>query len=237
MTELCSGVSGLLVALPIESGIDHDRLRHPHASSRKSCVRSSFWLADDVTEHFVRPVHVSGDRFRVGIEQQFRTVEAQTVFRIVRTGDAKTVQLSRTHIGQKHVPDLIGLFANWNADVFLGGIDAVEQAKINRGRVLGKDGEVDAVPHPGRAERIGIAKESPYRSHKRAAHLSGIESRVGNLNGEINEDSAGHGQEIDPLLKATRGRVELQKLAQKLEVSALIFARSALGVRGVFASL
>jgi len=37
--------------------------------------------------------------------------------------------------------------------------------------------------------------------------------------------------------KATRGRVAVQKLAQKLEVSALIFARSALGVRGVFASL
>jgi hypothetical protein len=37
--------------------------------------------------------------------------------------------------------------------------------------------------------------------------------------------------------KATRGHVALQKLAQKLEVSALIFARSALEVRGVFASL
>ena len=74
------------------------------------------------------------------------------------------------------MPNLIGPFANWNADVFFSGFDAVEQAKFNPGGVLGKDGKIDTVPHPRRAERIGIAKESPYRSHKRAAHLSGIES-------------------------------------------------------------
>src|SRR5258708_4672428 len=98
------------------------------------------------------------------------------MFRVVWAGDAKTVQLSWTHIRQEHMPNLIGAFGNRNADVFFSGFDAVEQAKFNAGGVLGKDGKVDTVPHPRRAQRIGVAEESPYRNHKRAAHLSGIES-------------------------------------------------------------
>src|SRR4029077_6093177 len=98
------------------------------------------------------------------------------MFRVVWAGDSKTVQLSLTHIRQEHMPNLIGAFGNRNADVFFSGFDAVEQAKFNTGVVLGKDGKVDTVPHPRRAQRIGVAEESPYRNHKRAAHLSGIES-------------------------------------------------------------
>ena len=74
------------------------------------------------------------------------------------------------------MPDLIGVFGDRDANVFFSRLDAVEQAKLNTGGVLGKDGKVDPVPRPRRAQRIGVAQESPYRSHKRAAHLSGIES-------------------------------------------------------------
>jgi hypothetical protein len=86
--------------------------------------------------------------------------------------------LSWTYIRQKHVPDLIGVFGDRDANVFFSRLDAVEQAKLNTGSVLGKDGKVDPVPHPGRTQRIGVTEESPYRSHKRAAHLSGIESAL-----------------------------------------------------------
>jgi hypothetical protein len=92
--------------------------------------------------------------------------------------------LSWTHIRQKHVPDLIGVFGDRDANVFFSRLDVVEQAKLNTGSVLGKDGKVDAVPHPRRAQRIGVTEESPYRSHKRAAHLSGIESALAITNSD-----------------------------------------------------
>src|SRR5437588_372629 len=44
------------------------------------------------------------------------------MFGIVRTRNAETVQLSRTQIGQKNMPDLIGTFRNWNANVLFGGL-------------------------------------------------------------------------------------------------------------------
>src|SRR2546421_721732 len=52
------------------------------------------------------------------------------------------------------MPDLLGLFAQRDADVFLWRIDVVEQAKMNFGRVFGENREIDAVSEPGRAERI-----------------------------------------------------------------------------------
>jgi hypothetical protein len=82
------------------------------------------------------------------------------------------------------VPDLIGVFSDRDSNVFFSRLDAVEQAKLNTGSVLGKDGKVDAVSHPRRAQRIGVTEESPYRSHKRAAHLSGIESALAITNSD-----------------------------------------------------
>jgi hypothetical protein len=76
------------------------------------------------------------------------------------------------------VPNLIGVFGDRDTNVFFRGLDAVEQAKLNTRSVFGKDGKIDTVPHPRRAQRIGVTEKSPYRSHKRAAHLSGIESAL-----------------------------------------------------------
>src|SRR4029077_11967367 len=135
------------------------------------------------------------------------------------------------------MPNLIGAFGNRNADVFFSGFDAVEQAKFNTGGVLGKDGKVDTVPHPRRAQRIGVAEESPYRNHKGAAPLCGIECplairMVKSMKILLIMDSR-----LTRVREATRGRVAPKSSRKKLEVSALIFARSALGMRDVFASL
>jgi len=59
--------------------------------------------------------------------------------------------------------------------VFFSRSDVVEQAKLDARSLLGENSEIDAVPDPRGAQRIWITEESPYRSHKRAAHLSGIE--------------------------------------------------------------
>ena len=81
------------------------------------------------------------------------------------------------------MPNLISVLVERNADVFFSRPDVVEQAKFDARGVLGKNSEVDAVPHPRCAQRIWITKESPYRSHKRAAHLSGIERALAIANG------------------------------------------------------
>jgi hypothetical protein len=77
------------------------------------------------------------------------------------------------------MPDLISVFSDRNANVFFGGLDVLEQAQFNTGGVLGKNGEVDTVAHPGRAKWIRKTEPSLYRSHKRAAFLSDMEP-VGN---------------------------------------------------------
>ena len=125
---------GFLSPCQSNAVVDHDRLRHSPGVIAKILRQIFLLAADDVTEHLIRPVHLSGDRLRVRIEKKFRTIEAQPALRIVRTGNAETVELSRPHIRQKHVPDLIGVFGDRDANVFFGGLDAVEQAKINTGR-------------------------------------------------------------------------------------------------------
>ncbi len=178
--------TGLPIALPVESGVDHDRLGHSPRIIAKILSQILLLAPDDVTEHFIRPAHFSGDGLRVGVEKEFRTVEAQPAFRIVRARNPETVQLSRTHIRQEDVPDLIGVFIDRDTNVFFCGLDVVEQAKLNTGSVLGKDGKVHAILHPCCAQRIGVTEESTYRSHKRAAHLSGIESTLATTNEDQN---------------------------------------------------
>ena len=58
-----------LIIAPFECRIDNDRLRHrPRVVAR--IARKIFrCVADDVAEHFVRPLDPTGDRFRVRIEQ------------------------------------------------------------------------------------------------------------------------------------------------------------------------
>src|SRR5262249_34920250 len=120
------------------------------------------FIADDITEHFICPAYLSGDRFRVRIQKQFRTVKAQPALWIVRTGHAKAIELPWPQIGQKLVPHLISLFTDWNTNVFFGRLEIIEQAKLNTGGVLGEESEVDTVAHPGCAQRIWVTEECSY---------------------------------------------------------------------------
>src|SRR5204863_4021497 len=115
------------------------------------------------------------DGFRIRIEKEFRAIEPQPALRIVRTGNAKTVQLPWSHNRQKYVPDLVGVVDDRNANIFFGSVNILEQAKLNRSGRFGKKGKVDAVAQPRRAQGIWITEPGPYRSHKRAAHLCGME--------------------------------------------------------------
>ena len=163
------------VPLPIEGVIDHDRLGNAPCVIAEILSQIFVFAADDVAKHFVRPVYFSRDRFRIRIEKKFRAVESQTALRIVRTRNAKAVQLARSHIRQKHMPDLIGMFGHWNTNIFLARVRVIEQTKIDRGGGFGKKRKVDPIAQPCCAKRIWITKPSLYRSHKRAAFLSNMD--------------------------------------------------------------
>src|ERR1700693_1977249 len=164
--------SGPLVIAPNKRVIDDHRFWHSPRVIAKIARQIFQLVADDVGKHFIGPIDFACDRFGIRIEQQLGTVEAHPVLGIVRTVDAVTVKLSRFYIRQENVPDLIGVFGHWDPHVFLGRIHAVEETKINRGRGLGKYGEVNAIPQPGGAERIRITKPNFYRSHNCNPFLS-----------------------------------------------------------------
>src|SRR5437773_8584485 len=171
------------VMLPVERHIDDNGLRHAPRVIAKILGEILLIIAHYVTEHLIGPTHTACDRFGVRIEQKFRTVEAEAAPWIVRPGNTEPVQLSRPHIRQEHVPNLISMLGERNADAFFSRPDVVEQAKFDTRSVLRKNSEVDAVPHPRGAQRIWITEESPYWSHKHAAHLSGIERALAIANG------------------------------------------------------
>ena len=171
------------VILPVKSGIDHYRFRHAPRVVTKVLRQIFLLIADHVTKHFICPAHLSRDSFCVRIKQKLRAVETQAALRIVWTGNAEPVQLSRPRVGQEHVPDLISLFVDRNANVFFSRFDAVEQTELNAGSVLRENCEVDALPRPSGTQRIRKTEKRPYRSHKRAAHLSGIDHILAMTNG------------------------------------------------------
>ena len=61
--------------------------------------------------------------------------------------------------------------------MFSWRLETIEEAKIDRGRGLGKEREIHPVPEPGSAERIGIAEPGSNLSHK-SAELYPIESAL-----------------------------------------------------------
>jgi hypothetical protein len=90
--------------------------------------------------------------------------------------NAETVKLAGPRVGQEHVPDLFGLFTQLDPHFFVRRVEIIEQAKINRSRVLGEDGKVDAVTEPGGAEWIRFTGRRFEHCHKRATFLSVTQS-------------------------------------------------------------
>ena len=166
MIELCNGVAGRLSVPPIEGVIDHRRLRHSPRVIPKITRQIFVRVADHVTKHFVRPIHLAGDRLCVRIDEQLRAVETHPALRIVRAVNAIAVKLSRLDIRKKNVPDLVCLLRQRDANVFLRCVKTIEEAEIDRRGRLGKERKIYAVAQPRRSERIGIAQPNFYRRHK-----------------------------------------------------------------------
>src|SRR5690349_23630601 len=98
------------ISLPIERRIDDDGFRHSPRIVAKVASQIFLLAADGVTEHFIYPAPCFPNSFSVRIQEEFRAVETQSALWIIKTGDAKPVDLSRPRIGQTNVPDMIGTF-------------------------------------------------------------------------------------------------------------------------------
>ena len=80
---------------------------------------------------------------------------------------------------------MVSALLDRDPDVFFRVFHSIDQTKLNAGGVLGKNGKVHAVTHPGCAQRIRLTEKRSYRSHKSAAHLSGIGPMLAIRNGGV----------------------------------------------------
>jgi hypothetical protein len=98
---------------------------------------------------------VPPDGLRVGVEDELVRIEAVAALRGEGAVDPVAVQLARVDVRQVAVPDHVGLLGQRDRHRLGLGIERVEQAELDAGRVLREDGEVDADAVPRGAERIG----------------------------------------------------------------------------------
>ncbi len=82
--------------------------------------------------------------------------------RLVGPIDPVAVQRAGPHVGQVHVPDVVGLLPHGDGRRRLGRRGAVEKAELHRPRALGKEGEVHPLAVPGGTERMGTSGPDPH---------------------------------------------------------------------------
>ncbi len=76
-------------------------------------------LAEAVAEDGLVPIDLAGQGAGVGVNEEFRCVEAVAVLRFPRAVDAVAVALSGADAGQEAVPDVGGGFAQGHAALVL----------------------------------------------------------------------------------------------------------------------
>ena len=150
--------AGRGVVAPVERRIDDHRLGHPPGVVAVIAGKVALRRAPVVAEHLVAPVDLARDGAGVGVDEQFGGVEPRALGRFVGAVNAVAVELAGADLGQKDVPDLVGLLGHADADLLVGGVGAVKEAEIDAGGVLGIEGEVDAVAAPRGAQGIRLAE-------------------------------------------------------------------------------
>ena len=88
------------------------------------------------------------------------------------------------------MPYLISALLQRDPNLFSRVFHVVDQAKLDSGGVLGKNRKVHPVTRLSCVQRIRLTEKRSYGSHKRAAHLSGIEPMLAmRMASRINPDA------------------------------------------------
>src|SRR5207249_5130727 len=81
---------------------------------------------------------------------------------IVRSVNAEPVEAARPHVREEAVPDLIRPFAEHDLVLLDRIIGPVEQAELDRRRVLGEEREVDTLAIPRGSEWVGKTRPDSH---------------------------------------------------------------------------
>ena len=96
-------------------------------------------IADFVTEERIIPGQVPSDRLGVRVQHQLAGIESVTFRRLIGAVDSIAIELIRLDAGQVSMPNLLRLFSQKNVRLTLAcGFGRIEKAKLDLGRVLGK---------------------------------------------------------------------------------------------------
>ncbi len=149
------GGARLPVLTPVEGAVHHHaarrlRRRVPLVRIRRRQALGVHSVADLQRGRVDRAGHAP----RVRVEQQLGRVEPMPVRRRPRAGDAVAVVLAGPDVGQVGVPHVVRTLRQGDAP--LASV-AVEQGQLDARGVLAEEGEVGALPVPGRPQRIRCA--------------------------------------------------------------------------------
>lgn len=143
----------LLAVAPGERRIDDAAFGHEGGAVPGVERQIPFPVAHHIAEQGIVPNQVTVQCLGIGIEQQLVVVEAMPFLGLIRAVNAIAVESSRTNIGQIAVPDLIGVFGQFDTGGFLAAVGA-EQAQLDPLRVGGKQGKIGARTIKGGAQRM-----------------------------------------------------------------------------------
>ena len=146
------------VVTPREGRLDDDALGDERGAVALVGHGGRLGLAGAVAEERVVPADAAGDRLRVGIEKNLGRIEAVPLGRRVRAVDAVAVEQTGPRFGQIDVPDLVAALRDGDPSDFARGVRRVEEAEVDRRRVLAEEGEIDARAVPGGAQRVGAPR-------------------------------------------------------------------------------
>ncbi len=155
---------GRPVVVPRESRVHHQALGH--GARRVTGVEGKVdrGIADGVAEELVTPTDRSAHRLGVRVDQQLAGIEPVSALGVVRSVDPVPVQRPGAHVGQVHVPDVVGLLPHGDRRRRHRSGGIVEEAQLHRPRALGEEGEIDPLAVPGGAERVRSPGPDPHAS-------------------------------------------------------------------------
>ncbi len=164
------------VLAPGVGGVDDHAFRHDACAVAAVHLQVPALRADPVAEAGVVPANLARQRLGVGVDQQLVRVEAVALPGRVGPVYPVAVKVSRPHVRQIAVPDLMRVFGQGNAGRLAPSL-RVEQAEFHLLRVGREQGEVHAGAVPGGAQRVRQPRLNPV-GHVRVFLQAGSGSRT-----------------------------------------------------------
>src|SRR5262249_37884975 len=146
------GDARVAVVLPVEVWVDDHALWHAPGVVGLVAGKVLARVIQPVAEDRRAPVDLADDRPRVRVDQQLVPGEAQAARGLVRAVHAVAIELARLQARHIAVPGVGGHLAQPQPLVLVLVVRPVEQAKLDLGRVLRIEREVDTLAVPGRPE-------------------------------------------------------------------------------------